>query len=298
MKNILWTIFLTTLIGNISAQEFAPIGAEWYYNEKFASSGDIDFIKFTSEKDTIINGENCRKITKRHKIYCYERPDTEFILNRNDTVFFFDPLFNDFQNLYVFSANNNDSWKIKVEGENQSIDTITISVDSTKTKLINGIELKHLYITYNSIYGNYPSEIIEKIGDIRFMFNWEPWKAMACDFNYTNGLRCYQDSEIGLFSTGIADSCDYTYLWTNIDNLEAETYISIYPNPKENTIQIESNLTDNIEIEVYNLRGCKLSESQFKTTTYLDLKDFKSGFYILNFRYKGEVIATKKILNK
>ena len=202
-------------------QEFAPIGAEWYYNERFAFSGDIDFIKFTSEKDTVIHGKTCKKITKRHKIDCYDRPDTEFLYSGNDTVYFFDPAFNEFQNLYVFNSAPNDSRIIKIKDETQEIDTITIRVDSVSTKQINGQNLKALHVTYDKndeIYPEtYSSTIIEKIGDVKYMFNWYPWSQIVCNANWTDGLRCYQDSEIGLYSTGIVDSCDYIYIWTAVN---------------------------------------------------------------------------------
>ena len=156
-------------------QEFAPIGAEWHYNERFAFSGDIDYIKFTSEKDTVIHGKSCKKITKRHKIYCFDRPDTEFLYTSNDTVYFFDATFNEFQNLYIFNSAPNDSWIIKIKDEAQEIDTITISVDSVSTKQINEQNLKTLHVTYDKndeIYPeSYSSTIIEKIGDVRLSKN-------------------------------------------------------------------------------------------------------------------------------
>lgn len=49
-------------------QEFAPVGAEWYYNERFAFSGDVDYIKFTSVKDTVVQGKTCSKIIKRQRL--------------------------------------------------------------------------------------------------------------------------------------------------------------------------------------------------------------------------------------
>lgn len=179
MKKLLFTI--TLIISTISfyGQEFAPVGAEWYYNEQFAFAGDINYIKFTSEKDTLIFGENCKKITKRHKLICNNRPNTEYLFTRNDTVFFLDTAFNEFQILYDFSANPTNSWIIKIKDEFQIIDTLTITVDSISTTQINGQNLKTLYVTYVNDDQNmpqiYPSVIIERIGDINYMFNWYPW---------------------------------------------------------------------------------------------------------------------------
>ena len=121
----------------VFSQDFAPVGAEWYYGESFAFSGDINYIKFRSEKDTLVNGIMCRKISKRHKIFCNDRPDTEYLFTRNDTVYFFDPNFGEFQVLYVLSAQPDDMWMIKVRDNDETIDTIKIIVDSLRITSYN-----------------------------------------------------------------------------------------------------------------------------------------------------------------
>lgn len=281
-------------------KEFAPIGAEWYYNERFAFSGDIDYIKFKSEKDTIINGKTCKKITKRHKIYCFDRPDTEFLYTSNDTVFFFDTTFNEFQNLYVFNSAQNDSWSIKIKDEAQEIDTITISVDSISTKQINGQNLKVLFVTYDKNDENFPesysSTIIEKIGDINYMFNWYPWSQIICDANWTDGLRCYLDSEIGLYSTGIVDSCDYIYKWTGVNIEKQNGKIHVFPNPVNDYLLIETDMRTDLIAELHSLDGKILISKVFNENTKLDLNRINRGMYILTIRNGNEIIESKKII--
>lgn len=281
-------------------QEFAPIGAEWYYNERFAFSGDIDFIKFTSEKDTIINGKTCKKITKRHKIYCFGRPDTEFIYTSNDTVYFFDSSFNDFQNLYVFNSKPNDSWKIRIEDETQEIDTVTIKVDSISTRQINGQDLRTLHVTYKKDDENnpetYSSIIIEKIGDINYMFNWYPWSLRVCDANWTDGLRCYQDSEIGLYSTGIVDSCNYIYTWTGVNTEKQKEKILVFPNPIIDHLLINTFISNNLTAELHSLDGKILASKVFNGNTRFDLIGIDKGMYILTIRNKNKIIDYRKII--
>lgn len=183
---------------------------------------DEDYIKFESVKDTMVLGKNCRKITKRHKLVCNDRPLNEYMYSENDTVYFYDPNFNDFQVLYDFSANQFDSWTILVKDDPlRNVDTLTIIVDSTDVVSINGFDLKQLYVTYRFIYDfqntgdidtiHYQSSIIERIGDLQYMFNYAPAWSFTCDGNYTNGLRCYEDPVIGLYETGLAESCDYRH---------------------------------------------------------------------------------------
>jgi|GEM_PF-564700 len=287
-------------ISMFDQKEFAPIGAEWYYNERFAFSGDIDFIKFTSEKDTIIHGKTCKKITKRHKIYCFDRPDAEYLYTSNDTVYFFDTTFNEFQNLYVFNSAPNDSWVIKIKDEAQEIDTITITVDSISTKQINGQNLKVLYVNYDKDDENFPesysSTIIEKIGDANYMFNWYPWSLIVCDANWTDGLRCYQDSKIGLYSTGIVDSCNYIYKWTGVNIKKQKEKILVFPNPVNDYLFIETDLKTDLIAELHSLDGKILISKVFNESAKLDLSGIIKGAYILNIRNRNKIIETKKIM--
>ena len=299
MKKIFFLFISTILTINISGQDFAPIGAEWYYNELFAFSGDVDYIKFTSEKDTLINGEICRKVTKRHRLACNDRPDVEFLFSRNDTVFFLDTIFNEFQILYVFNAQVGDSWIIKLMKEEQILDTLIITVDSVSIVQINEFDLKALHVTYanyDEYYPiNYTSTIIEKIGDVLYMFNW--YRAdLICDMNYTDGLRCYQDSVIGLYSTEMVDSCDYTLLGTGIDENDKDNLIQIYPNPAKHYLDIVVDNNSILEAELRDINGRKVITKQFSSSLKLDLFDIKSGVYLLIIRDKDEIIGYNRVI--
>lgn len=303
MKKIVLTVIIAISTITFYGQDFAPIGAEWYYNEEFAFSGDINYIKFTSEKDTLIFGENCKKITKRHKIVCNDRPEIEYLLSRNDTVFFLDTIFNEFQILYVFNATATDSWIVKIKDEEQEIDTLTITVDSVSTTQINGHDLKTLYVTYDKDDENMPetytSTIIEKIGDVKYMFNWYPWSNIACDGNYTSGLRCYQDSDIGLYSTGIADSCDYVYIWTGIDNLESSDQIEMFPNPAQDFVEIIAKDYSSYTIDLFDLNGSLLkSDKAFDSNLKLDLTPINKGVYVIRFQNNNQIIGYKKLIKE
>ena len=299
MKKIFFIFISTILSFNIIGQDFAPIGAEWYYNELFATSGDVDYIKLTSEKDTLINGEICRKVTKRHRLACKDRPDVEYLFSKNDTVFFLDTIFNEFQILYVFNAQVGDSWIIKVKSEEQVVDTLIITVDSVSIVQINEFDLKALHVTYANYDENYPIEytstIIEKIGDVLYMFNW--YRAdLFCDMNFTNGLRCYQDSVIGLYSTGIVDSCDYTLLGTGIDENERANLIKIYPNPAKHFVVIEVDYNSILEAELRDINGRKVITKQFVSSLKIDLFDLKRGVYLLIIRDKEEIVGYTKVI--
>lgn len=284
-----------------SKNAFAPVGAEWYYDEQFAFEGDIDYIKFTVEKDTMIFGQQCKKITKRHKLYCNERPDTEYVYASNDTVYFLDTIFNEFQVLYVFDADPGESWMIKVKDEEQEVDTVTITVNSVSTREINGQNLRALEVTYfkndEHMPMTYSSTIIEKIGDIHYMFNWYPWSMIACDGNYTRGLRCYQDLDIGLYSTGIRDSCDFTNTWIGIDESEASQLIGVFPNPARDFVSIDVEGYSEYVARLFDINGRLLeSTSTDNSTCRLDLSQIVSGFYFVRVSNNNQVIGYRKLI--
>ena len=302
MKKAIFTILIVISVIISNAQDFAPIGAQWYYDERFAFSGDIDYIKFTSDKDTVILGETCRKITKRHKLYCNGRPDVEYIFYRNDTVFFLDTVFNEFQILYVFSAVTGDSWSIKFKDENQNIDTLTISVDSVSSTLINGQNLKTLYVTYSknndTLQQPYTSTIIERIGDIHYMFNWTPLSSsMACDANYTSGLRCYEDSILGFYPTGIADSCNYTYSGNN--DFEYSKSFELFPNPTQDEIEIKAKKFSNYTLYLFDLSGKQVKSYKVYGSKFrIDLSSVEKGIYIIRLQTDKQVIGYKKLIKE
>ncbi len=282
------------------SQDFAPIGAKWYYDESFAFSGDIDYMSLTSEKDTMLQNVVCRKLSKRHQLDCAIRPLNEFVFSRNDSVFFFDEAFNEFQLLYDFTAKEHDSWMIRVKNEDQVTDTVLVTVDSTSVIRLNETDLKKLYVTYSK--NNYypPTEtsvIVEKIGDMNYMFNWYPWTtSMACDANFTRGLRCYQDNEFGQYSTGIADSCDYVYVLTKISKQDSEPTFSIYPNPTTGIIDINLDNNYNSLLVLTDLLGKPIIHKVFNNSTRVDLGLMKKGLYILSIQQNNNTIIIRKII--
>ncbi len=168
------------------------------------------------------------KLVKRHLIACNGRPDSEYVFSRNDSVFLYNQDFNEFQVFYDFNSEKGDSWQFRILEYDQFIDTVNVFVDSTSVSNINGTDLRTFYVTYNIYDENssysYSSVLIEGIGDIQYLFNIVPLSSRACDGNYSKGLRCYEDNILGLYSTGIADSCDQIRYWTNIKRLREEKH--------------------------------------------------------------------------
>ena len=294
-------LFLLMTCG-LWAQDFAPIGAEWHYTEGFFMSGDKNFLKITSEKDTLYQGKACRKLLKTRIIWCNMRTETEFVYSENNAVFFWQSDLTGFQKLIDFNAEAGDSWAIQMNDMviATDIDSVLIEVDSTSYIDINNQLLKVLYVTYRGYYDDeievqYSSQIVEKIGDMYYLFNFFPELGLACDGNYSEGLRCYEDEELGLYSTGIADSCTYVYYWTDIEEEGKESIFSFYPNPTNGVVEINTNSQENLVLEISDLTGRLISKYDFISNTEIDLSGLPDGIYLMKAS-DGHRMEIKKII--
>lgn len=287
-----------------AAQEWAPIGARWHYTESFSFWNPIvrDYIKIESVKDTVVAGKVCRKLTKRHNIGCSDRPDTEFMYAENNQVFIYDMNFSSFQILYDFGASQGDSWVILVKDLDppEDVDTLIVSVDSTNQTIINGISLKQLFVTYNfrneaiSDY-TYNSTIVESIGDLSYMFHYHPEWAFTCDANFSKGLRCYEDSFIGLYETGIADSCEYIKLWDGNEDIENPP-ITIYPVPADEVLLVNIEQNISLQFRIFNLTG-KVVLTGILKNNWIPVHELKPGIYIFElFNSHEALLSRQKIL--
>jgi hypothetical protein len=303
MKRTLLILFLIITNCSFYAQDFAPIGAEWYYGEGYAFSGDKNYIKFTVVKDTVINGKSCRKITKRHKVECNLRDFTEYMYSSNDSVFYYDTTFNNFQTLYVFDAQPSDSWVLEYTDEDDELDSLITTVDSVSNIQINSQSLRQLHVTYEKIDENrnrtHSSTIIEKIGDVKYMFNWNPMSHIICDMNSSEGLRCYEDGNLGLYSTGLADSCDLVYDWSGIDEVISSIQIEVFPNPAETYVEISISDFNDFNISLFDLNGRLIKSKKVDGSDQkLKLSSIHKGVYFIQIKRDNQVLGYQKLVKQ
>lgn len=220
MKNS--ALFLLATLMHLVAMaqlEFAPVGATWYYTE--TDGPLVDYILMTCVSDSTANGITYKTLVADQSCL---NGDTQVLAQKGDSVFWLSPAIDTFQLLYDFGAQEGDNWPLWIK-DDPNDDTIVWnhSVDSTWIDTINGYPLRAMRVTY----GNYTSTVIEQFGNLKYLLylynKWEP-----CDLNYPHGLRCYSDSIIGHYETGIADSCTYSTVGV------AETFAAapvLSPNP-------------------------------------------------------------------
>jgi len=303
MKKLILLLILVSLflIQPVKAQNWAPDGAEWYYD--YTNFWYEGYIHIKVLGDTMIHDTSCRVLEKRSVIRdllsdttYYRYIGKEFMFSDVDKVYLFAN--NKFYPIYDFSSMPGDTLIIP-----QNDDLLEwcdpegkLIVTDTGSELINGQHLRKIIVqpiegTHWAIYG----EIIENIGPINTYMLPEPDWACVVDLFEGGPLRCYSDPDFGTFSTGIAPECDYLVSIQELD----ESNLKIFPNPCVGNINIHiKEGMNNPRLEIYNSKGQKLVDRILeRTENIIDLSSMVSGLYALvlmdNTQFYSKLIVVK-----
>lgn len=299
MKTIL-KLVLVFLSFSLFGQEWAPVDAVWYYDITYAFSGNIDYHRLYCDSIVDIKGIDCKKINIDYRAcnnYFYEKLYT---YEQNDTIFFYNADIDTFQILYDFNANTGDEWIINTTDDNIS-QKIILHVDSVSTIDINSYKLPILFVTYHYFYDvgfgfesgtEIKSTVIKNIGDIYFLINIISPEDGACDVDYISNLRCYQDSDIGFYSTMSRDSCTYSYIWTPTQSI-SESIISLYPNPVNDILNLSIDKGIQFNYQLFDINGQLI---KIGNDSKLDLRSCENGLYFIKLFIEDNYSSTHKIL--
>jgi hypothetical protein len=272
------------------SQEFAPVGATWHYSSGGFSSNTYYPVKIQSLKDTVIMGIQCRKTTATEN---YSFNNGNYVYSSSNKVYLFDSHQQQFVKIYDFNLNAGDTLRFRLNYLDV-LDTISgYIIDSTGTTMINGKTLKVQY-THNIMHFNpYPyyimgGKMIEGIGSDFFLFpqyiNQDP---------LTGQLRCYSDTSIGYYNTGIVSNCDS--IVTNVKEDINPDCIQLFPNPASNTITFNIGIYKDFIVTIFNSIGqTVLQKNLITSNTTLNIQSFQQGMYYYQVTNdKGKVISGK-----
>lgn len=290
MKKLLLLFCMIAFASFTKAQEWAPLGATWHYSASTWYQGYESYIEITSVGDTVIDGITCKILshTGGGEEYTY--------LDSSNVVHYY--RFGQFYTLYDFNATVGKSWTIA--GDNVfGCDSIgEIQVDSIGTTSINGYSLKYIVLSQKDSstldFGYYGVEAIERIGGLYSLFPIVNDNCIISEMSY--GLRCYYDSTIGLYETGIASSCTYTSVKDISLN---ENDVKIYPNPASSEINIEiENLSgSNYILETYSTIGQKLSSRIMNDNLVsISTENLSNGSYLVLIRKEDGTVVFDKLV--
>lgn len=271
------------LFSNSPAQ-WATDGTKWCYSKKHALSTTTEFTFYEVTGDTTIQGQACKILRRPMDFFCDFRFHEEWMYDSLGKVFFFDVHLNRFELLFDINAQANDSWVTYLS----AMDSLTTTVDSVRTELIGNAMLKVLYVSYNvqgpGYFVQHPnSRLIERIGDTHYMF---PWRGVACDLVDGGPLRFFEDSLVGSYDTGLADSC--TQVITGVTGPASATLAEVYPNPSGGQWNVRMRLPvgETALLEVFDATGKRHHHHQMRvyskeTQHQLTLPQLPSGIYLL-----------------
>ncbi len=302
MKKVLLLFCLITITFSAKAQVWAPLGATWHYEVSELFNGNISYVEVISIGDTIIQGKNCKIlwtdwVMKQSNEYTY--------MDSNLIVYHYNSEYAQFYPIYNFNANVGDHWTEFAHDRCDGDSTVEIRVESVDSISINSHTLKTFGMQYyeagSNYYVNGSDSVIEWIGSANYLFPLTA--ADSCDGifpSYYEGpyfqLRCYNDSTIGLYETGISPSCDYTSIKDISLN---ENKVKIYPNPSssELNIEMENFSNSNYSVEIYSSIGQKLSSRRMNEKLIsLNTDNLANGSYLVLVRKENGEVGFSKLV--
>lgn len=267
---------------DINAQYFAPVGAEWYYKgNPFLSSYGIGYVRFGVEKDTIIDGYECSKITGKEYRPTGDTLDfgPDFLRYDNGKVYYHK--YGQFRLMYDFTQNVGDTLEVFNYSQFGGDSLSYLVVDSIYYADYGGEQLKTYIYTPLEIGGGiqYFGPVVERIGDLFWLY---PQYGVLFD-SEPGHLRCYIDSNM-YYNRSVSGTtpCDeYFQNPTKIDEYELAESLEIYPNPTDGSFSIK-NTSFVRKVSIFDISGKLLKElknkSQLETMT-IDISDLPKGFY-------------------
>ena len=289
LRNKVLLLLLLAVAGIAKAQthEFAPVGAEWYYErlylEGWTYSG-VAYDRFRSLRTVEISGWECKEIELFQNLDCHGEvnPYTEirYITQEGDQVFEVE----DGQRflLYDFGKGVGEWWYAP-----KYDDTITV-VDVSYITLNDGSVRKRME-THLSNMDWYIYNIIEGVGMDYTLF---PYFYTDGAFCLHGPLRCYSEECVPLIQWGETE-CDYEVL-------------GVYDEKEEPSVQMSTLVDDLLHISFANTQsGVKqirivdmtgrmvFSQETEDKTMDIDLSEKRSGIYLVLIVVDSQVFNNK-----
>lgn len=297
MRLTLLLLFLPLLnLKPVKAQNFAPVGAKWYYTQYSATGPEIGYTYIESLRDTVIDGVECREIGGSPSPCAWT---AQYVYDSNDSVFFWHPQREEFCLLYDFGAQVGDRWTIyhisSSFGSGQ-IDSSIVQIDSVGTEIIDGHVLRRLDVSQLNPTQDYwiaGGRVIERIGNLIYLFP----AYGACD-PLPGNLRCYQDSVVN-YRQG-EYQCDEVI--SSIDE-RVESTLSIYPNPTSDYVTIELAEADmrDLNVQLIDQNGRIVPPQPLYITedrVCLSVLNLDVGIYFVETYTTNEIYRTKIFIVK
>jgi len=289
-KNLYITVVVAVcsiFLANAQQSEFAPVGTQWYYGMRSYSptTGQRDYyVLIESTGDTIIDGKTCKILTNKvDERECYTFWSFAAAYQSNDTVYFYgsgsDPgvitgtIDCGFYPVYIWNAQADATW--------QTLNGVTVRVDSVEVVTLFGQTLKKQFLTYtdaayheDTVNLSYTAEVLENIGDLYYLYGFAVNNLYACDeMAYSPGIRCYVSPAQGTYSFSDV-ACDYT---TALSENEMPKVIVT----DDRLLLPEAMLSATTKIQIFNPSGQNVKFLNVVSSNEIDISDLEGGIYFV-----------------
>lgn len=285
---------------SMAQQEFAPIGAKWYY----CALEECGYITMESIKDTTIQNKPSKIIAIDYSQSCYPSVDNLypnekiFVTGDTDSVLYFQD--DSFHKLYDFTSEVGDTIELVFfpfafylnhpysTDPEENIISVVEYIDTIVTN--EGVKLKAIYPTMNDTFDcPYQGPIVQRIGNY---FTYP--LGMICpdiiNINHVN-FSYYEDVNTTLGDEFSICNIDIS----NISDALQAIPITIYPNPSKGIIHIDTPVFIE-KIEVFNLMGTGVYTAKNVSDPTLDLAHLSKGVYFLKCYVDDGQTVTRKIV--
>ncbi|MBL7817183.1 MAG: T9SS type A sorting domain-containing protein [Saprospiraceae bacterium] len=292
-------IILLFSIKSFGQTEFMPIGSTTY--TAYIAYGDEGSAVFNPLKDTLCNGEPCRKVknTRKNKktnaifteyVYFQQKSDSIFEYNEYNKKWFF---------LFKNHYNVGDSFDIKEVIANSAFTNTNVYVDSVV--VANGIKryacrikclpysnISPLIFTHFNLYDKFiPDQ------------NWHLYS--ICTRAYNDGYYyyplCYTENAIDYHTplyTG--PNCDSITRTLNPIQLPENLDFTLSPNPANSFLSIKSGQKQSIRLNILNIQGQLILEKTIVAPDELNISEFPNGIYLVKAESEKGISKTQKLI--
>jgi hypothetical protein len=269
------TILLTQHFCLTFGQNFAPIGAEWYYTAMAGGMAptNSEYYHFKCVKDTTINEHSLKKIEITYYRY---RGDSVILTpyyfsQSQDTVSLYNPELNKFYKLFMFNTKIGDTLTLDIPYDNFYIEDTTyrVIIDTVIMETYGDTQLKKYVLNQIDDFGWFCGFYLDIVGG----YEWFLPLGKAIIPEENGPIRCYHDNDIEINFVGY--DCDKRIINSLSNPIYDEKFI-VYPNPTNGLVQIKSELKFN-HIEILDYSGKKILESD---KNVININDLDKGMYL------------------
>lgn len=302
IRLILLIIISFNFVSEGRSQNWCPPGATWHFGLWGPSSyGGYEKIEYVS--DTVINSKNCQVLSVYSVAYfapgpssgygadlfTYSEGGVSYLYNDDFGIGKFDTLFN-------INASVGDSWRMPFADTCYNDTLNFIKVLDTGTKIINGNNLKWLYVTFDpGSLGTSPKydTIIERIGFTYGPFYYYTFCGMI-EEGYAN-FRCYSDFTFAVYPDSAVD-CDYPLA---VKDHGDNNFSNVFPNPNNGNFSIRHSIDDpDTEFVIYDVTGKLITKDQIPVGDEIVIREewLENGIYIWHLIDKNGIKGNGKII--